>query len=257
MITGEQILPTTTAHQARCQVFQATRRPKHLEGLIINSSWGEVKITGRLGQGHADVLEAIMRNAEKYRTRDTGAVQLFVDPYKIRMTAGGGKQMSGQQLKVILDDLMTALVELRVPAKNLDLTGHILDEIDRSPHTRHDPLTGKERFMIRVTVARAWVTLINRDLGLTYEPVLVAALSNGISQAVARHVLTHSNTPPGGWKIPELLLAVGGMGRERDQRKFLSEDEAGLAKLGVVIEGARITKSSARPTARQVRPTAR
>lgn len=52
--------------------------------------------------------------------------------------------------------------------------------------------------------------LLEQDLFLYYEPTLIARLQYGISQAVARFVLTHKCDPAGGWHLDTLIKAVSG-----------------------------------------------
>ncbi|MGC9127819.1 MAG: hypothetical protein ACP5GA_03695, partial [Acidithiobacillus sp.] len=45
------VVPTSTVHQARLRIFQPTRRPVALEQ-VIETSWGRIRVKGRLGQQH-------------------------------------------------------------------------------------------------------------------------------------------------------------------------------------------------------------
>ena len=239
-ITGN--LPTATAHQIRCQVFQPTRRPGY-QNKSIATSWGTANVEGRLGQTHADTIEAMMYHAEKSRITEGGRLQILVDPHKVRMSVGGGKQYSYSQIwKVLLKDLKKAVVEVHNPKMGIKAMGSIIDEVVESPAERVNPLTGKQRHLWRVTLGPAWTQLIQEDLALYYDPMPIARLSNGVSQAVARHVLTHRREPQGGWKLEELLHSVGAAGRTRDRRNELIEDAVDLAKLGIEINGDRVNR---------------
>lgn len=50
-------LPTSTVAQHRVRLFQPTRRPKAQGSQMVKTNFGMVTVTGRLGQGHADLLE--------------------------------------------------------------------------------------------------------------------------------------------------------------------------------------------------------
>lgn len=232
-------LPTTTANQIRCQVFQPTRRPVTLRKKEIATAWGTAIVEGRLGQGHADVLEAIMYNAIKFRLIDD-RLQLLVDPHKIRMSAGGGKQCSYEQLWVVMKDLKKAVIELHIPKKRLKILGGIIDEVADSESTRVDPRTNKPRHLWCITLNKAWTELVGRDIPRYYDPLPIAKLTNGISQAVARHILTHDQPPKGGWKIKELLITVGATGRPWKRKAELLDDANILAEIDIKINGDRI-----------------
>jgi hypothetical protein len=115
-------------------------------------------VVGRLGQRHADLLEAMLFVAERSRETDDGAIELLVDPAQVRRTLSGG-----------------------------------------------------ERHLWRVRLGTPLVELMKRDLLLWYNPAPLARLQYGISQAVARHVLTHSRSPDKGWKLDGLIKVVCGV----------------------------------------------
>lgn len=241
-------LPTSTVHQARLQVFEPTRRPK-LQTREIATPWGSAIVMGKLGQAHADVLESIFSQADDWKQMENGSVQVLVDPYRVRTTASGGKQGSYEQLNTLVNEIMAAVIEMNVPARNMKIKGHVIDEVAASKITKKSRLgnvTGsEERQMWRVTVSRSFMQLIGGDLRLHYDPKPIAQLTTGIAQAVARHVATHSQQPPGGWHIDGLIKAVGA-GKDsiaiRNRRRELLGDSEGLKNLGLLIEDGRIRR---------------
>lgn len=238
-------LPTTTVHQSRLQIFQPTRRPT-TQLIIIETSWGTAKVYGKIGQGHADVLEAIFAEAADHQVLDDGRVQLLVDPYKVRKSAGGDK-LSGAQLDKIIKELMAVVIEMRVTASNLRCLGHIIDTVVESKvkaPTRPGAIA-QDRMMWRVDVPANFVKLIQGDLQLHYDPAPIAKLTTGIAQAIARFVATHKNQPEGGWKVDGLIEAVGAgktPKQMRDRRADLKDDQAGLKTLGLLVDGGRIKR---------------
>jgi hypothetical protein len=237
------VVPTSTAHQARCLIYQATRRPQQIQGVEYETKWGSAKITGRLGQAHQDVHDSIMYHAERRRDLTDGRIQLLVDPYQLRITAGGGGQFSYEQLWVLLRDLLAAVIELRVPDRGIRVLGHIIDEVVESTMSRPDPRTGRQRALWRVTLGAAWSTIIEKDIGLFYDPRPVAALRYGASQALARHVLSHSVGPPGGWKLDVLLRTIHAPGRLDHRRRDVLADADGLAAIGIEVQDGRVTRT--------------
>lgn len=240
-------LPITTAHQARLQMYQATKRPKTITE-TFNTQWGTVKVTGKIGQMHAGLMEAIFACAEKTRHFDSGRIQLLVDPRKIRVMTYGGNQGSHQGLWDLLTDLMGVVIDFHVPARNLRALGHVLDSVEDSPQMAGiNKLTGELRPMWRITVAEAFVKIMGSDLPMYYDAKPIAHLTTGIAQAVARHAATHKHAPHGGWHIDGLIRASGGGKTTRQlqtQRADLKSDLEGLRALGLDIEDGRIKRIS-------------
>jgi hypothetical protein len=245
-----QTLPTTTVHQSRLQVYQPTRRPV-LMTQEIKTPWGIAQIKGKLGQGHADLLEAMFNEAIDYKftgpAGETDQLQLLIDPYKISTSMGGGEQYSYSSIDKMCDDLMSAIVYLEPIDGNIErIRGHIIEKIEESKATRRNPLTGGQRKLWRVTISDSWMKFIWGDMHLHYDPKPIAKLTTGIAQAVARHVATHRQQPPGGWHIDGLILAVGGGKNTRqlqNQRADIKADREGLEKLGISLENGRLKRS--------------
>lgn len=243
MTTGNQLLPTTTAHQARLQIFQPSRRPQQVVKKEISTPWGSAIVEGKLGQQHADVLEAIASSAEKTRTLDGGLLQVLVDPYVIRKKAGGGQIIASDYLRKMLKEIRQASVFIDIPMLKIKILGGVIDEAVESPATKVNPLDGSDRHMMRVTFSKSWTMLFGQDLAVYYDVQPIAALKHGVSQAVARHVLTHRKEPNGGWVIDGLLAAVGipedGIAY-RNKRRELRQDAPGLRITGILVNQDRI-----------------
>ncbi len=91
----------------------------------------------------------------------------------------------------------------------------------------------------------ALVMLLEHDLSLYYDPAPIARLQHGISQAVARHVLSHKIEPTGGWYLDTVIVAVAGIVPSkamRDARFRLREDADELKALGLILDGDRVRK---------------
>lgn len=237
-------IPTATANQHRMQVFQPTRRPGPVNE-IITTSWGKIRVKGKLGQSHADVLDAICYCAEAKGDLDGDRIKLLVDPAQVRRRCALG----GEQFKKICDDLMSALIEVYEPTK-LACVGHLIDHIDTAVRsdgtaiTRLNPLGG-DRPLWRIELGKALCKLIKHDVWLSYDPEPVVKLQNGISQAVARHVISHKQAPVGGWKIDALIQAVAGdvsKSKLRDKRRELRQDVVGLRGMGIAIDQDRVIR---------------
>ncbi|TCS93561.1 hypothetical protein EDC36_1266 [Tepidimonas ignava] len=79
----------------------------------------------------------------------------------------------------------------------------------------------------------------------------ITRLQHGISQAIARHVLTHKTEPSGGWTLDGLIKTVAGGDISeqgmRDRRREARADAEGLAAAGVLLEDDRVRRCSPKP----------
>ncbi|MFH7587631.1 ABC transporter ATPase [Zobellella endophytica] len=238
MTTGNKVAPTSTALQARVMIYQPTQRPRERKGQWMDTCFGRCRVTGRLGQRHADLMESMLYVAERKRDVSDGGVELLVDPAKLRRTMSD-HQYSLTQIEKLLAELRAATITIETPQFDFPIIGGLIDHVIPSPMTRPDPLTRGKRNLWRVRLGVALVMLLEHDLSLHYQPAPITRLKHGISQAVARHVLTHKHDPAGGWHMDTLIRAVCGddvAGQAiRDGRRRLKHDAAGLAELGIEI----------------------
>ena len=240
------MLPASTRTQSRVTLFQASQRPVRRGGEWQKTAFGRVRVSGRLGQRHADLVEALCATALDGRQVSDGGVELLVDPHKVRMVLAGGRgQYSAEQLQALLSDLRAARIEIETPAMRQGerAVGGLIDHWIPTAGKVPDPLHG-QRQLWRVRLGLLLVNLLRADPHVWRTPARIAqiaALGSGVSQAVARHVLTHSKHPQGGWHLDTLLDAVGAaqVGRARRvARQAVRRDAAGLAGLGVILDEA-------------------
>lgn len=249
--TGNKVVPTSTVLQARLVLFQPSQRPRNVCGDWMQTPYGRCRVNGRLGQRHADVLESIMYVAERRRDIEDGGIELLVDPAALRRSLSDN-QYSYQGIQDLLADLRAASIEIVTPemeATGDRIIGGLIDHAIPSQMTRPDPLGG-ERQMWRVRLGVALVLLLDKDLSLYYQPMPIARLQHGISQAVARHILSHKHQPAGGWHMDTLLYAVCGNDAEnqtiRNGRRRLKQDAEKLAEIGIEItEQNRVKRATA------------
>ncbi|MCQ4229661.1 ABC transporter ATPase [Pseudomonas stutzeri] len=242
MKTGNQVAPTSTVLQARVMIYQPSQRPRELAGQWMDTCFGRCRVTGRLGQRHADIVESMLYVAERRREISDGGIELLIDPARLRRMLSD-HQYSHDRIKKLLIDLRAATVEIVTPELELSgerIIGGLIDHVIPSPMTRHDPLTGGVRHLWRVRLGVALVMLLERDLTLYYSPGPIARLQHGISQALARHVLTHKRDPAGGWHLDTLIRAVSADGVSSKTmcncRYRLKEDAERLLKIGIDID---------------------
>lgn len=245
MSGGNAVTPTSTSAQARVMLYQPSLRPHMREGDWMETSFGRCRVTGRLGQRHADIVEAILYCAERRRDVSDGGVELLVDPARVRKTLSDD-QYSFSQMEKLLAELRAATITIEMPQFDFPIIGGLIDHVIPSPMTRPNPLTGGERNLWRVRLGVALVRLLENDLRLYYDPAPIARLIHGISQAVARHILSHKTEPVGGWYLDTVIVAVSGKGGNmRKARHRLKEDAPGLRAIGLLLDGSRIRKKGA------------
>ena len=226
MSGGNAVNPTSTSAQARVMLYQPSQRQRLRSGDWTETSFGRCRIEGRLGQRHADVVESILYCAEKRRDVSDGGIELLVDPARVRKTLSDSRY-SFTQIEKLLAELRAATITIETPQFDFPIIGGLIDHVIPSPMTRPDPLTGGERNLWRVRLGVALVMLLEHDLSLYYDPAPIARLQHGISQAVARHILSHKTEPLGGWYLDTAIMAVAGKVASkamRDARFRLKED---------------------------------
>lgn len=245
MSGGNAVTPTSTSAQARVMLYQPSQRPRLREGDWMETSFGRCRVTGRLGQRHADIVEAVLYCAERRRDVSDGGVELLVDPARVRKTLSDSRY-SFTQIEKLLTELRAATITIEMPQFDRSIIGGLIDHVISSPMTRPDPLTGGERNLWKVRLGVALVTLLEHDLSLYYDPAPIARLQHGISQAVARHVLSHKIEPTGGWFLDTVIVAVAGQASSqamRDARRRLKDEAEELRQIGLMLDGDRIKKN--------------
>ncbi|MEW6559962.1 MAG: hypothetical protein AB1412_07150 [Pseudomonadota bacterium] len=97
------------------------------------------------------------------------------------------------------------------------------------------------------------------DKVLNYDPTPIARLEHGVSQAVARLLITHSvdRQPNGGWKIDTVIEATAGALNDQDMRnarRRLRSDAVGLREIGIEIDDDRVRRVPQPPDLCHTRP---
>ncbi|MES9844140.1 MAG: hypothetical protein ABW131_05775 [Candidatus Sedimenticola sp. 6PFRAG5] len=154
-----------------------------------------------------------------------------------------------EQIQKLLAELRAACVEIETPGlmrTGERIIGGLIDHVVPSSMTRPNPLTGGNRHLWRVRLGVALVMLMERDLQIYYDPAPITRLRHGISQAVARHILTHKHVPPGGWRLDTLIGATLGTTASsqdvRNARRRLKGDAKGLHDIGIEVDGDRVNR---------------
>ena len=198
-------------------------------------------MTGRFGQRHQDLLDAFLWNAENYRETDDGGIEILVDPARVRKTISADGRHSLSGIQKLIKELREVTLEIDTP--KLSIMGGLVDHVVKSPMTRPDPLHDCERHLWRVRIGLALAELLRHDLPIHYNPAPIAQLQTGVSQAVARHILSHASQPSGGWKLDRLIEAVAGVLTAvdlRNKRREVRLDSSALSGIGIILDNDRL-----------------
>ncbi len=241
------------AHEARLNIFDPTRRPVPDKKIKkIETSWGKIERLAPFGagQGHADLLDAILFCSEKKVFESNGRrLKLLVDPARVRKVAN---ITSGQQFKDISFEIQSIVIGIAEPKEYWSI-GHLIDSVapakkkDGTLLKRENPFKhGEERGLWRVEVGQTLLTLMGEDILRTYDPAQISRLDFGISQAVARLLLSHNGEEPnGGWTLDGLIRAVAGRLDRfsmKHRRHEIRADGEKLLEIGFRVDGERIHK---------------
>jgi len=238
---NEVAIPTATVHENRCCIFQPTDRPKE-KTFIINANGGTIKVKGKLGQNHKDILELIKSTHIKFGYTKDGRLAFLVDPYQLRKALAGGKEeYSYETFWRLLQDLIRTYIEIETPY--IKAAGNFLAHAVESKIEVTHSKTGKPRKLMRIEFSKLGTTLVEEDIKIFYDPIPITQLKHGISKAIARYCLSHKNQPNGGWKIDTLLQAILGETTPqaiKDAKRFLRKDAEQLAKCGITLINDRV-----------------
>jgi hypothetical protein len=246
-------IPVTTAHQARLQLAQPTRRPQ-MKIREVQTAYGIATVEGKIGQCHLDFLEAISRHyIDRKDIKDdqgrTAQVVLLFDPHVIRKALGGNlSRYPMTRLTTLSDDLRLTSIKFSWEDKKgkYSVTGGIVDLVEKA-EALVSSRNGQSRHLWKIYFNKAFVNLIRFDINLCYDPIPIIRLKQGVSQAVVRWLNTHCCQPNGGWRVDAVLKAVcGDMENDdlRNRRRELKMDEKGVKATGYLIENGRIFKTT-------------
>lgn len=208
-------LPTTTALLARLQVFEPSRRPeKHLRK--AKTSWGVSHVQGRLGQGHADLLELICFLGRNPVPQAKGGICVTVDEYQLRQVLGRSVAGTGSEPSKWLLEIMDATLELHPKGWDAPISGKLIDEVSQSAQTvpapgryTEDRQRSGTRHLTDIVIGSLLATLMERDVCLDYDPRPIFNCKRGTPQALVRYCRTHRAAPNGGWKLETVLTHIG------------------------------------------------
>jgi len=227
-------------------LFQPSERPQERKVEIVTVR-GKVKIEGKLGQPHKDLLEVIKDSSLDWGYTEDGRLAVLVDPYTIRKKLSP-HEYNHATLNNLFKDLMRTIITIET--KEYRAMGTFLANVkfsNREVIYRKNPdpkNPDKKRKLLRVEFGTLGTKLIEQDLSIFYDPIPVVRLKHGITKAVVRHILSHSVQPRGGWKIDTVINAVAGEipnDMLRKMRRKIRHDTKGLIECGILLENDRLS----------------
>lgn len=239
------------AHESQLPVFQPTRRPAPLVRHRCETPYGTVTVTGRLGQGHRDLLDAILFCREKIHIVDD-RLSVMVDPYQLRKAISAGRTMLPYaHIHKLLRDLRLAEVEMewRSTKRSYRSMDAIIATVVESTATKRvamgtfaqrgeDGTDKDHRDMLKITFGQGMTRLLRDDHNVHYALGTVVGMKHGLSQAIARYCLSHREVHEGFDGICERVGFNAGRKTTSASRKAkmeLVDDAAALATLGIHI----------------------
>ena len=236
----EIAISTAPVHENRYSIFQPTDRPVE-KTFIVQAKNGTIKITGKLGQPHKDILEFIKHNHIKYGYTKDGRLAFLIDLYQLRKLLGRKNLYNYETLNRLFEDLLKTTIEFNT--ESFKIKGSFLTLVTESKvEVKHSKL-GTVRKLTRIEFSKLGTEIIEKDIKLFYDPAPIIKLQHGVSKALVRYVLSHRNQPNGGWKLNALLETIlGNVSSEtiRNAKRFLKKDAIQLRKCGVIILNNRV-----------------
>ena len=238
--------PVCVTHESKLPVFQPTRRPSRVRQQRFDTAYGSVTVTGKLGQGHRDVLDAVMACAERSKVED-GRLSVLVDPYQLRKMVSSGRNggmFPYDHIQRLLRDLRAAEVVMDMPALQLRVTDGILADFEESAITKESEpwafqtMSGGPRPMLKVTFGKNWTRMLKKDLPVVYHLPIVIGMRHGASQATARYCLSHREVND---TLDRILVKIGYDSTGKTPRAVnkvkaeIRSDAKALAAVGVTI----------------------
>jgi len=241
-IIGE--LGVTTESQNRLPIFEPTLKPK--DGVrVFEGKHGRLRVEGRLGQAHKNLLETILWKKEvcKPIKDEEGREYLKVvyDQEKIRKYLSQGSKYNYERYKTLLKDMMRT--EITIETEKLEVTGTLIMQIEKSkvikPVKSKSLIIPEETPLKTVIFGEVGTALFDNELRFTYDPKPIMTLRNGISQAIVRYLRTHKGFPASGYHLRTLVETLTGQIENKRWwkiREYLKEDAEHLKHIGIVID---------------------
>jgi hypothetical protein len=239
-------IPTATVLPARLRMYQPSKKARNIKQ-VFETKYGICEVDGRIGQVHADLIEALFTNAIKTREIDN-FIEIMIDPYKVRKCLSE-TEYSYQTLNNILKDLMKTVITIKAKdSKKNDFIamGTVISsvrQLEKEIENKSVEILGKKRKLWVVRLGDVYCQLIEKDIHLHYKTEPINKLKSGITQAIIRFLLTHKDKPNGGWTLDYCIKSVAGeectAAKMTEYRQAVRKEIDGIKNCGFVFENDR------------------
>jgi len=209
-------LGVTTESQNRLPIFQPSDKPKFVDNINFESAYGRVKISGRLGQTHKNLLETCLYLKEEYYYNPEEkypTLKLVIDPYKVRkFLSSKGGEYSNKGILNLFEDMQNVKIHIektKVDGGELIGDGNLISDVfDNEEEIQYSKNKNKTRKLKVISFGVLATKLIAEELKFGYNPGPILELKSGISKAIVRFLKTQKKMPNGGYKLDTLITLV-------------------------------------------------
>jgi len=233
----------------RFPIFEATLRAEARTRTFENKNKHcKITVSGRLGQNHKSLLEAILYKRKFYKAyKDEEGkphIKILYSEYEVKKHLSKSVY-SKERYKALLDDMKEAYVKIEKEDRIIE--GKLIEDVTishkYSKRTKSNlpGLKNQEIPYCVLTLGDVTTQLILEEFKFTYDPKpITTELTSGISQAIVRYINTHSRHPNAGYHLKELVqnLKENVEGQEwYNVKTFLKKDADKLKRFfGIVID---------------------
>ncbi len=244
----------------RIPIARAARESRGTTTINVETKWGQARVTGNIDQRHLDLLDAIFLWNQGHRLTSEGDLIIRVDSGDL-LTQLGRSRWNIRQLNWCIDDLAETRIDLWDKQVQQLTSTHVFlryniptDAVERPVRlgSRQSPppppaskaqedwgtkngRTVREKLKagtIEIMVSREWLRI--RKEFPTWYPSRVWHLQYGVSQAVARFMLSHD---PGADYLLRTALTYLGVPTKHQARatEQIQSDAEAMAAIGVTL----------------------
>ena len=258
----------SSALACRIPVARPARKSRGTATISVETRWGRAIVTGGLDQRHLDLLDAIFLHNRGHRLTSEGDLLVRVDTGDL-LTRLGRSRWNIRLLNWCIDDLSETRIDLWDMHEQQLTSTHVFlrynmptDEVGRPARlgSRQSPpppptskaqedwgtrngRTVREKLKagtIEIMVSREWLRI--RKEFPTWYPSQVWHLQYGVSQAVARFMLSHD---PGADYLLQTALTYLGVPTKHQARatEQVQADAEAMAEIGVTLAGGHVYRA--------------
>jgi len=233
---------------SRVPVFAPSLRAVTKTKWEAETSWGQVKVEGRLGGIHRRILDSMFAYALANKALPGGTMALLADPYRImrgiRTASNDHKWLLNR-----LEEMRTA--KIQITAGGLIHVGGIISEYREAKRRAKMPGGDLQwsnarhcvdRPLLTVIFSAAWMRIYDITLVVSYRNLLpkLHAIKSGPAYAIALFCITHrTSCGQSIVKLLEIVRAIRPDMTDRSKRKAkaaVEDEKEALAEIGIILK---------------------